>query len=188
MAGKTYDELPVELKQYIARLEFAVDRITNIENPKDPSHQRVATDIFWRLQQGESLNQMEIAHARLSSKVRNFLVKYADDITFDYEKYIPIDDNPGKHPFFRIISQDNGRMQHLSMLARMLLIELQDGPTDVRDKLIIDMIDDSQVPDGIGDDSFENETSARTCWRYYPYTAIFSAMIRCSRMAARLEN
>jgi hypothetical protein len=101
MAGKTYEQLPVEIKQYVSKLELAVDRITNIENPKDPSHQRVATDIFWRLQQGESLNQMEIAHARLSSKVRNFLVKYADDITFDYQRYVPIDRNPNKHPFFQ---------------------------------------------------------------------------------------
>lgn len=161
IAGKTYDQLSVEIKQYASRLEFAVDRITNIENPKDPTHQRVATDIFWRLQQGESLNQMEIAHARLSSKVRNFLVKYADDITFDYEKYIPVDRNPDKHVFFQIISQDNKRMQHLSLLARMLLIETHDGPTDVRDKTIIDLIDDSQTPDGIGDDSFENDASAK---------------------------
>jgi hypothetical protein len=161
MAGKTYDQLPVEIKQYVARLEFSVDRITNIENPKNPAHQRVATDIFWRLQQGESLNQMEIAHARLSSRVRNFLVKYADDITFDYEKYIPIDRNPHKHAFFKIISQDNKRMQHLSLLARMLLIEMHDGPTDVRDKAIIDLIDDSQAVDGIGDDSFENDASAK---------------------------
>ena len=161
MSGKTYDELPVEIKQYVSRLEFAVDRITNIENPKDPTHQAVATEIFLRLQQGESLNQMEIAHARLSSRVRNFLVKYADDITFDYERYIPIDHNSDKHPFFEIISQDNNRMQHLSLLARMLLIEIHDGPTDVRDKSIIDLIDSSQIPDGIGDNTFENEGSAK---------------------------
>jgi hypothetical protein len=161
IAGKTYDQLSVEIKQYVSRLEYSVDRITNIEDPKDPNHQRVATEIFWRLQQGESLNQMEIAHARLSSRVRNFLVKYADDITFDYERYVPIDRNPDKHAFFKIISQDNTRMQHLSLLARMLLIERNDGPTDVRDKAIIDLIDDSQAPGGIGDNSFENDPSAK---------------------------
>jgi hypothetical protein len=36
IAGKTYDELPVDVKQYVSRLEFSIDRITNIENPKDP--------------------------------------------------------------------------------------------------------------------------------------------------------
>jgi hypothetical protein len=161
IAGKTYGELPVDVKQYVAKLDLSIDRITNIENPKDPGHQRVATEIFWRLQQGESLNQMEIAHARLSSLVRNFLVKHADDITFDYEKYVPIDVNPDKHPFFRIISQDNTRMQHLSLLARMLLMEINDGPADVRDKSIIDLIDDSQTPNGIGDNSYDNHPSAK---------------------------
>jgi hypothetical protein len=52
-------------------------------------------------------------------------------------------------------------MQRLSLFARMLLMELNDGPTDVRDKAIIDLIDDTQVPDGIGDDSYENDASAK---------------------------
>jgi hypothetical protein len=43
----------------------------------------------------------------------------------------------------------------------MLLIERHGGPTDVRDKAIIDLIDDTQTPDGIGDDSFENDISAK---------------------------
>jgi hypothetical protein len=52
-------------------------------------------------------------------------------------------------------------MEHLSLLARMLLVELDDGPTDVRDGKIIDLIDKSQTPDGIGDNSYENEASAK---------------------------
>src|SRR6185437_1322047 len=161
MVGKTYDELPVEIRQYIAKLSFAVDRITNIDNPKNSAHQRVATEIFWRLQQGESLNEMEVTHARLSSRVRNFLVKYADDITFDYDNYSPVDQNPDKHQFFHIVDRNNERMQHLSLLARMLLVEIHDGPTDVRDKAIGDLIDDSQSDDGIGDYSYENEQYAK---------------------------
>ncbi len=78
---------------------------------------------------------MEIAHARLSSPVRNFIVKYADDITFDFGCYKPVDSNKDKHPFFRIIDRDNGRMQHLSLLGRLLLIEKAGGPTDIRDKV-----------------------------------------------------
>ena len=162
IAGKTYEELPVEIKQYVGTLSLQVDRIANIDNPKNSAHQKVATEIFWRLQQGEPLNQMEIAHARLSSLVRNFLVKYADDITFDYDKYVPVDRNPHKHPFFRIIARDNGHMEHLSLLARMLLVEKADGPTDVRDKIIIDLIDETQTPDGIDDNSYENETPAKS--------------------------
>jgi hypothetical protein len=98
---------------------------------------------------------MEIAHARLSSLVRNFLVKYADDITFDFDKYQPIDENKSKHQFFDIIDRNNDRMQHLSLLGRLLLIEKGDGPTDVRDKILGDWIDDTQMPDGIGNFIFE---------------------------------
>ncbi len=162
LAGKTYEQLPVEMKQFVARLSFSVDRITNIENPRDPSHQRVATEIFWRLQQGESLNEMEKAHARLSSLVRNFLVKYADDITFDYGRYVPVDENPDKHPFFKIIERKNERMQHLGLLARMLLVEKSGGPTDVRDEAIIDLIDETQISDGIGNNSYENEQVSKS--------------------------
>jgi hypothetical protein len=80
-------------------LKYDVDLIKGIDDPLNPEHQRIATEIFWRLQQGESLNFMEIAHARLSSRVRNFLVKYGDDISFDFEKYQPVDENPKKHRF-----------------------------------------------------------------------------------------
>ena len=116
--GKRYDELPTEIKRFVdKKLVFDVDRIKGIEDPQDPQHQKIATEIFWRLQQGESLNYMEIAHSRLSSLTRNFIVKYSDDITFDYENYAPLDNNPHKHPFFEIIYRDNNRMQHLALLA-----------------------------------------------------------------------
>jgi len=59
----------------------------------------------------------------LSSPVRNFLVKYADDITFDYAEYQPIDDNPDKHPFFSLIERSNDRMQHYRCLVGCCLIE-----------------------------------------------------------------
>jgi len=136
LGGKRYSELPAEMRKFIDKsLKYEVDIIKNIDNPRDAGHQRIATEIFWRLQQGESLNVMEIAHARLSSPVRNFVVKYADDITFDYADYTPIDENPDKHPFFSLIERSNDRMQHLSLLGRLLIIERSDGPTDVRDKI-----------------------------------------------------
>src|SRR6266550_3226065 len=49
------------------------DVVKGIEDPKNPEHQRIAAEIFWRLQQGETLTYMEIAHARLSSLSRNFV-------------------------------------------------------------------------------------------------------------------
>jgi hypothetical protein len=161
LPGCWYEELPVSLRQFVDKgLKYDADLIKRIDNPKSPAHQRIATEIFWRLQQGESLNFMKVAHARLSSLLRNFLVKYADDITFDFAKYQPIDENKDKHQFFEIIDRDHDRMQHLSLLGRLLLIERADGPTDVRDKVLGDWIDETQVPDGIGDLSFESDPIA----------------------------
>ncbi len=161
LPGCRYDDLPAKLRQFVDKgLEYNADIITRIDDPKSPAHQKIATEIFWRLQQGVSLNFMEIAHARLDSLVRNFLVKYADDITFDFARYQPIDENKDKHPFFRIIDRGNERMQHLSLLGRLLLIEQADGPTDVGDSALDDLIAEAQTPDGIGNQSFETEPTA----------------------------
>lgn len=172
LGGVKYSELPPEIRRFVVRsLKLDVDIIKNIDNPRNSEHQRIATEIFWRLQQGESLNFMEVAHARLSSPVRNFLVKYADDITFDYGTYKPVDENPNKHPFFNLIERGNDRMQHLSLMGRLLLIEKNDGPTDIRDKLLASLIDETQTPEGVGDESYEKEKDAagllRTLGAFY---------------------
>ena len=166
LPGKSYAELPVEVRRFVDReLIYTADVVKNIDNPRNPEHQRIATEIFWRLQQGESLTFMEIAHSRLSSLVRNFLVKYADDQTFDFEKYKPIDDNPSKHHFFDVITRNNDRMQHLALLARLLLLEEKwaekKGPCDIRDQQIMEYIDEYQRDDGIGNYSFENLPQAK---------------------------
>jgi hypothetical protein len=161
LGGAKYSELPPDIRKFVDKsLKLDVDIIKNIDNPRNSEHQRIATEIFWRLQQGESLNFMEVAHARLSSPVRNFLVKYADDITFDYATYKPVDENPDKHPFFDLIERGNDRMQHLSLMGRLLLIEKADGPTDVRDKLLATLIDETQRAEGVGDESYEKEKEA----------------------------
>lgn len=161
LGGAKYSELPPEIRKFVDKsLKLDVDIIKNIDDPRNSEHQRIATEIFWRLQQGESLNFMEVAHARLSSPVRNFLVKYADDITFDYATYKPVDENPDKHPFFDLIERGNDRMQHLSLMGRLLLVERAGGATDVRDKLLASLIDETQTPEGVGDESYEKEKDA----------------------------
>ncbi len=163
LPGKRFADLPPELRRFVNRdLVYAADIIKRIADPMDAEHQRVATEIFSRLQQGESLNTMEVAHARLSSTVRNFLVKYADDQQFDFEAYRPVEENSDKLPFFRMINRNNDRMQHLALLARFLLIERADGPTDIRDTTIVELIDGHQTEDGIGDESFEEDTAAKS--------------------------
>ena len=172
--GRTYSELSADVRRYIDRQDFHVDVIGNIEDPRNPDHQRLATEIFWRLQQGESLNQMEIAHARLNSLGRNFIVKYADDITFDFDAYQPIDKNPNKHDFFGILDRPNDRMQHLSLLARMILLT-SNGPTDLKDGAIVDWIDKTTEDNGVGSHAFENQPVAKEALSILNFiTRIFS--------------
>lgn len=166
LPGKTYSKLPSEIRRFVDReLIYTADVVKNIDNPRNPEHQRIATEIFWRLQQGESLTFMEIAHSRLSSLARNFLVKHADDQTFDFEKYRPVDNNPNKHHFFNVISRNNDRMQHLALLARLLILEERwvenNGPCDIRDQEIIEYIDEYQRVDGIGNYSFDELPQAK---------------------------
>src|SRR5690606_8508402 len=76
LPGKTYEDLSPEMRLFLdEKVKFDVDRIKGIDDPKNRNHQKIATEIFWRLQQGESLNFMEIAHAKLASLTRNFVVK-----------------------------------------------------------------------------------------------------------------
>ena len=160
--GKIYEDLPDEIKEFVDKeLIFMVDIVKGIDNPKDPKDQELAAEIFWRLQQGESLNYMEIGHSRLSSLTRNFIVKYSDDITFDYVNYKPIDQNRDKHPFFKIVQRNNNRMQHLALLARFLLIEFGDGPTDLKEQDVTKLIDDFKTEDGIDNYSFEKTKEAK---------------------------
>lgn len=161
LPGKTYEELPTDARRYVDQLKFDVDLVIGIDDPHDPDHQEIASEIFWRLQQGETLNFMEIAHARLSSLPRNFIVKYADDITFNFQKYEPEDDNPDKHAFFSIIDRRNDRMQHLALLARFLILERDDGAADIRDIQVSEYIDQGKVVDGIDNLSYENEPEAK---------------------------
>lgn len=159
---KYYKDLSVEFRKFIdKKLKFQADIVKGIEDPSNPEHQEIATEIFWRLQQGESLNYMEVAHARLSSVSRNFIVKYSDYITFDYEDYKPIDENNNKHRFFEIIDRKNDRMQHLMLMTRFLLIEESDGFADLNNKAVEEFIDKYKQEDGIGNDNFEDTQLAK---------------------------
>lgn len=162
LAGAYFKELPVEIRQFVdLELTYTADIVKGISDPKNPEHQQIATGIFERLQQGVSLNYMEVAHARLSSLSRNFVVQHADDIRFDYETYKPVDDNPNKHPFFRIINHGNDRMDHLALLTRFLILEETDGRGDLQNTNVSEYISGYQSENGIGNLSFKDEPQAR---------------------------
>ena len=163
LPGRKYSKLPVKVRQFVDKtLRYDVDTVKGIDDPWNPEHQQTAAEIFWRLQQGETLNYMEVAHARLSSLPRNFAVKYADDISFDYDSYEPIEDNPDTHVFFSTITRPNNRMQHLAILTRLLILEEQDGPADIRDTNVSEFIEKGHHPDGIGNYSYEDTAPARS--------------------------
>jgi hypothetical protein len=166
LANKYFGDLTTELRKFIDKeLVINADIVKNIDDPKNPEHQRVATEIFWRLQQGEQLNFMEIAHAKLSSLSRNFIVKYSDDETFDYETYIPIDENPNKHKFFQIIERSNNRMEHLTLMTRFLIIEEANGYVELKDTAVTEFIEKFDDKDGVGNYLFENNEIAKNCIR-----------------------
>ena len=161
LPGKHYNELPPDVRRFVDRLAYQADIVKGIGDPKNPAHQKVATTIFWRLQQGESLNYMEEAHSMLSSRVRNFVVKYADDQRFDYDAYKPIEGNPDKHPFFTLLARKNDRMQHLALLTRFLRIEQAGKIVDIKNSDVVQFIVETESDDGIGDFSLENEKYAK---------------------------
>src|SRR5699024_1328807 len=162
LPGKYYKDLNADIRKYIDKsLKYDADIIKNIEEADNPRHQMIATDIFWRLQQGETLNYMEIAHAQLSSLTRNFIVKYSDDQAFNYEDYTPISDNKDKLTFFKLLNVDNTRMKHLQFMARFLLLEINDGPADVGDKKIEEFINNAKEDNGIDNLSYENTPEAK---------------------------
>jgi len=166
LGGTHYSDLPASMRRFVDReLVYDADLVKNIDDPRNPDHQKIATEIFWRLQQGESLNYMEVAHSRLSSLARNFVVKYADDIRFDYDTYRPVDTNPDKHVFFGVIERNNNRMQHLALLTRLLILEEKDGPADIKDVNVIEYIDGYQRDDGIGNWSMEEMPHAKRVLR-----------------------
>ena len=162
LPGKTYSKLPADVRKFVDKeLKYNADIVKGIEDPKNQQHQQVASEIFWRLLQGETLTYMEIAHARLSSLSRNFVVKYADDITFDYDQYMPVDSNKDKHKFFSAIDRSNDRMQHLAILTRFLILEEADGPANIQNSDVMEYIDRYQAGDGIGNVSFEKSRQAK---------------------------
>lgn len=160
-AGKVFSALSTEVQDHIKNRKLNATRITGLSNPGEKEYQRHVTEIFWRLQQGESLSYIEQEHSKLYSAARNYITKYADDISFDYEKYEPIDHNPDRHPFFgNIISIDNKRLQHLSLLTRFLMLEFEDGSTDLGKEKLGDFIDRW---DGKSPEEFENKDEVKNC-------------------------
>ncbi|MGH9979920.1 MAG: HNH endonuclease family protein [Nitrososphaeraceae archaeon] len=162
--GKIYKELSGKHRQWFDKnLFLEADIIKNIDDPRNAEHLKKASEIFWRLQQGEPLTFMETLHSRLHSSVRNFVTKYADDMSYDFKEYKIIEHNRHQHQFFaKVVDMKNDRMQLLALLTRMLMIEFANGPTELKDQKVEEFIDSHPVPNGnIFDESFENNDKVK---------------------------
>ncbi|MHB1867444.1 MAG: DUF262 domain-containing protein [Nitrososphaerales archaeon] len=165
LVGKTHDELDEKQRAWFdTRLSLDADIITNIENPRNPEHLRRASEIFWRLQQGQPLTFMETLHSRVYSAARNFITKYSDDVSFDFSKYDVSMSNKFRSTFFDLLPWDNQRMEHLLIFTRILMLEFADGPTDLSRLSIESFIERYQVKNlDINDISFEGLAQSRNC-------------------------
>lgn len=162
VVGQNYSQLSSEIRRYIDKnLKFDVDYIHDIGDPTSVEHQVTATELFRLLQEGESLNSMEVAHAQLSSWSRNFIVKFADDQSFDFENYEPLEQNKTRHPFFSILPVNNTRMKHLQLMARFTMLEEGEGTADLKGTAVSEFINRWKRDQGINNEGFEKRVSAQ---------------------------
>jgi hypothetical protein len=159
-AGKKYSELSLPVKNHIDNQILDAVILGNLTNPHLKSNQQVVAKVFWNLQQGKTLAYMEVEHSKLYSASRNFITKYSDDMSFDFEKYESLDVNPHRHKFFEIIHVDNDRLDHLALLGRFLMLEESEGPTELGLKYFVKLIDNWNNRE---DDDFESSTQAKRC-------------------------
>ncbi|MDL0140300.1 DUF262 domain-containing protein [Halobacterium salinarum] len=141
-SGSYFEELTEEEQNYLAQdCKITVDTLRGISDPTNSDHQELATQVFWRLQQGESLNNLEENHSKIYSPVRNYIVERADDIKFDMETYTSLDENPDRHEFFTLLNYGNNRLKHLGLLARFILIEIDEGPAKITNHEVTKLFD-----------------------------------------------
>lgn len=162
-AGKYYADLDPKVKKHVEQQTLNATVLGGLTDPGKKWNQRLVAEVFWRLQQGESLSYIEVEHSKLYSAARNFITKYADDLSFDYDKYESRDYNLMQHEFFKIISLDNSRLQHLALLARFLMLEqarIHKGLMDLGLPYLRKFIDDWQGKDL---ERLEGTQQARKC-------------------------
>jgi len=142
IAGKRFSELDPDVQEYVQyRCSLRTMVLKSIDDPDDKEHRRLATKVFWRLQQGEHLTNIEKNHSKTYSPSRNYIVARSDNISFDYDEYKSRAENPDRHEFFTLLKRKNDRLQHLALLARFILIEIDDGPTKLTGKEVTKLFD-----------------------------------------------
>ncbi len=159
-AGKKYADLDPLSKKHIEQESLTATVLTGLTDPHKKTNQEIVAKVFWNLQQGKTLTYMEVEHSKLYSASRNFITKYADNMSFDYDKYESLNSNSARLKFFDIINVDNERLDHLALLGRFLLLEKSEGPDELGLTYFVKLIDEWQ---NRNDDVFEKTNEAKNC-------------------------
>ena len=159
-SGKKYLELSPTVRNHIDNQVLNATVLGNLTDPHNRKNQQIVAKVFWNLQQGKTLSYMEVEHSKLYSATRNFITKHSDDMSFDYKNYESLDTNPNRHKFFEIINVNNNRLDHLAILGRFLILEENNGPTELGLKSFIKLVD---TWNNRNDQEFENSNEAKRC-------------------------
>jgi hypothetical protein len=159
-AGKKYSELSLPVKNHIDQQTLNATVLGGLTTPSNKLYQQIVAKVFWNLQQGKTLSYMEVEHSKLYSASRNFLTKFADNMSFDNTKYESLDFNKDRHKFFEIINVDNDRLDHLALLGRFLMLEEKEGPAELGLTYFVNFIDEwNNRPN----EAFEASAQAKRC-------------------------
>ena len=111
VAGKRYSELPDEVMEIFDTYSLDIVIVTDAQ---EAEHEEEVRDMFLRLQNGTTLKAQEKRNARAGA-MRDFVKSIA------------------AHPFFENCKFSNARFTYDHVAAQTVLIELEGGPTNVKD-------------------------------------------------------
>lgn len=120
IAGLKYSELPDEVMEIFDTYSIDVVVVTDAQSA---DHEEEVRDMFLRLQNGTTLKAQEKRNAR-SGSMRDFVKEIA------------------AHPFFERCKFSNTRFTYDLVAAQTILIELDGGPTNVKDADLNRMYED----------------------------------------------
>ncbi len=115
--GLKYSKLPHQIKRIFSR--YVIDVVIIIEAHED-KHEAEIRDMFIRLQGGTPLKPQEKRNA-MTGDMRDFVTEIAE------------------HPFFESCKFSNERFAFDHMAAQTILLELNHGATNIRDKALNEM-------------------------------------------------
>ena len=122
VAGRKYSDLPDEVMEIFDTYSIDVVVVTDAQSAE---HEEEVRDMFLRLQNGTTLKAQEKRNAR-TGRMRDFVKEVS------------------AHHFFESCKFANARFTYDHIAAQTILIELEGGPTNVKDADLNRMYDDQR--------------------------------------------